>query len=118
MFAFPSPIWFALVRMAAIFFMFLAMYPPMMATLFEVEEDVHMASQRLLWAPQNLVGVWLHHSPMLALVHHHSNLAALEFFQMVAHNFCCALPSWVVGEPSPIILPLLFFLRGHKKSFL
>jgi hypothetical protein len=44
MFAFPSPIWFALVRMAAIFCTFLAAYPPMMATLFVVvEEDVHMA---------------------------------------------------------------------------
>jgi hypothetical protein len=33
MFAFPSPIWFALVRMAAIFCMFLAAYPPIMVTL-------------------------------------------------------------------------------------
>jgi hypothetical protein len=33
------------------------------------------------------VGAWLHHSPMLALVHHRSNSAAPEFLQMVAHNF-------------------------------
>jgi hypothetical protein len=44
---------------------------------------VHMAPQRLRWAPQNLVGVWLHNSPMLALVHHRSNLAAPEFLQIV-----------------------------------
>jgi hypothetical protein len=56
-----------------------------------VEEDVHMAPQRLRWAPQNLVGIWLHHSPMLALVHHRSNLAAPEFLQMVAHNFAAHL---------------------------
>jgi hypothetical protein len=60
----------------------------MMATLFVVvKEDVHLAPQRLRWAPQNLVGVWLHHSPMLALVHHRSNSAVPEFLQMVAHNF-------------------------------
>jgi hypothetical protein len=52
-----------------------------------VEEGVHMAPQRLRWIPQNLVGAWLHHSPMLALVHHRSNLAAPEFLQMAAHNF-------------------------------
>jgi hypothetical protein len=87
-FAFPSPIWFALVRMVAIFCMFLATYPPVMTTpFFEVEEDVHMAPQRLRWESQNLVGAWLHHSPMLALVHHRSNSAAPEFLQMVAHNF-------------------------------
>jgi hypothetical protein len=52
-----------------------------------VEEDVHMALQRLHWAPQNLVGACLHHSPMLALVHNRNNSAAPEFLQMVAHNF-------------------------------
>jgi hypothetical protein len=56
-----------------------------------VEEDVHMATQRLHWAPQNLVGAWLHHSPMLALVHNRSNSAAPEFLQMVAHNFVAHL---------------------------
>jgi hypothetical protein len=92
MLAFPSPIWFALVRMAAIFCMFLAAYPPMMATLFVVvEEDVHMAPQRLRWIPQNLVGAWLHHSPMLALVHHRSNSAEPRFLQMVGHNFVAHL---------------------------
>jgi hypothetical protein len=44
---------------------------------------VQMAPQRLRWALQNLVGVWLHHSPMLALVHHRSNSAAPGFL----HNF-------------------------------
>jgi hypothetical protein len=73
-----------LVWMAAIFCMFFAAYPPMMATLFVVvEEDVHMAPQRLCWAPQNLVGVWLCHSPMLALVHHRSNSVAPEFLQIL-----------------------------------
>jgi hypothetical protein len=43
---------------------------------------------------------------MLALVHHRSNSAAPEFLQMVAHNFCCALPSWAMGDPS-LIIPLL-----------
>jgi hypothetical protein len=57
MFAFPSPIWFALVWMTAIICMFLTAYPPMMATFFVVvEEDVHMAPQRLRWAPQNFMG--------------------------------------------------------------
>jgi hypothetical protein len=55
-----------------------------------------------------MVGVWLHHSPMLALVHHRSNLAAPEFLQMVAHNFCCALPSWAMGEP------FIFFFAGTR----
>jgi hypothetical protein len=77
---------------------------------------VHMAPQRLRWAPQNLVGVWLHHSPMLALVHHRSNSAAPEFLQMVAHNFCCALPSWAMGEPSPIIL--LLYLSSPAQEVL
>jgi hypothetical protein len=48
---------------------------------------VHMAPQRLRWAPQNLVGAWLHLSPMLALVHHRSNSAASGFLPMVGHNF-------------------------------
>jgi hypothetical protein len=32
-------------------------------------------------------GAWLHHSPMLALVHHRSNATVPGFLQMVAHNF-------------------------------
>jgi hypothetical protein len=48
---------------------------------------VHKAPQRLRWALQNLVGAWLHHSPMLALAHHHSNSVVSEFLQIVAHNF-------------------------------
>jgi hypothetical protein len=66
---------------------------------------VHMAPQRLRWVPQNLVGAWLHHSPMLALVHHRSNSAAPEFLQMVAHNFVAHL----LLVPR-IILLLQFFL--------
>jgi hypothetical protein len=81
-----------------------------------IEEGVHMTPQSLRWAPQKLVGVWLHHSPMLALVHHRSNSAAPEFLQMVAHNFCCALPSWAMEEPSPIILLLYFFFAGTRSS--
>jgi hypothetical protein len=78
-----------------------------------VEEDVHMAPQRLRWAPQNLVGAWLHHSPMLALVHHRSNSAAPEFLQMVAHNFVAHL---LLGLWKNLLF--YFFLRWHKKSFL
>jgi hypothetical protein len=59
-----------------------------------VEEGVHMAPQRLRWALQNLVGAWLHHSPMLALVHHRSNSAVPEFLQMVAQNFVAHLLLW------------------------
>jgi hypothetical protein len=116
MFAFPSPIWFALVWMAAIICMFqciLHWWPHFVV----VEEDVHMAPQRLRWALQNLVGAWLHHSPMIALVHHRSNLAAPEFLQIVAHNFVVHL---LLGRgrtfsynPSSFI-----FLHRHKKSFL
>jgi hypothetical protein len=97
--------------------MFLAAYPPMMATLFVVEEDVHMAPQRLRWVPQNLVGAWLHHSPMLALVHHRSNLTVSGFLQMVAHNFVAHL---LLGLWKNLLLSFLFyfFLRRHKKSFL
>jgi hypothetical protein len=53
---------------------------------------------------------------MLALVHHRSNSAAPEFLQMVAHNFCCALPCWAMGEPSPIILLLYFFADTRSPS--
>jgi hypothetical protein len=40
---------------------------------------------------RKMVGAWLHHSPMLALVHHCSNLVAPELLQMVAHNFVAHL---------------------------
>jgi hypothetical protein len=40
-----------------------------------------MAPQRLRLAPQNFMGAWLHHSPMLALVHHRSNSTVPEFLQ-------------------------------------
>jgi hypothetical protein len=52
MFAFPSPIWFALIWMFTIFCMFLSAYPPMMATFVVVDEGVHMAPQRLCWVSQ------------------------------------------------------------------
>jgi hypothetical protein len=45
-----------------------------------------MTPQRLRWAPQNFMGGMAASLPMLALVHHRSNLAAPEFLQMVAHN--------------------------------
>jgi hypothetical protein len=75
---------------------------------------VHMASQRLRWAPQYLVGVWLHHSPMLALVHHFSNSAAPRFLQMVAHNFVVHLLLVPWKKSSAIILPLLFFFASTR----
>jgi hypothetical protein len=40
---------------------------------------------------RKMVEAWLHHSPMLALVHHRSNSATPEFLQMVAHNFVAHL---------------------------
>jgi hypothetical protein len=87
-----------------------------------VEEDVHMAPQRLHWAPQNLVGVWLQHSPMLALVHHRSILAALEFLQMMAHNFVVhlLLGLWenlfYFSLPAQEVVPLTNLLSLKKKS--
>jgi hypothetical protein len=79
-----------------------------------VEEIVHKAPQRLRWAPHNLVGAWLHHSPMLALVDHRSNLAASEFLHTVAHSFVVHLPSCAEEGPSSTILPLLFFLASTR----
>jgi hypothetical protein len=58
-----------------------------MAHFVVVEKIVHKALQRLRWAPHNLVGAWLHHSPVFALVDYRSNLATFEFLHMVAHNF-------------------------------
>jgi hypothetical protein len=82
-----------------------------------VEEDVHMAPQSLCWVPQNSVGAWLHHSPMFALVHHHSNSAAPESLQMVAHNFVCTF--FLAAEELSFYNPsYLIFLHRHKKSFL
>jgi hypothetical protein len=104
--------------MAAVFCMFLAAYTPMMATLFVVEEDVHMAPQRLCWIPQNLVGAWLHHSPMLELVQHRSNSVALEFLQMVVHNFVEHLPLELWKNLLLQSFLFYFFLHQHKKSFL
>jgi hypothetical protein len=124
MLAFPSPIWFALVWMAAIFCMFLAAHPLMMATLVVVEEDVHMTPQRLRWAPQNLVGAWLHHSPMLALVHHRSNSTVPEFLQILLRTSflgCGRTFSYnpsILFFPSPAqeVLPLTNLLSPRKKS--
>jgi hypothetical protein len=45
----------------------------------------YVGHRKILW------GVWLHHSPMLALVHHRGNSAAPEFLKMVAHNFLAHL---------------------------
>jgi hypothetical protein len=52
-----------------------------------VDKGVHIVLQRPRLVPQNLVGAWLHHSPILALVHHCSISAAPEFLHKVAHNF-------------------------------
>jgi hypothetical protein len=66
--------------------MFLAAYPPMVATLLWLRK-------MCIWLRKDYVG---HHKngggmatppPMLALVHYRSILAASEFLQMVAHNF-------------------------------
>jgi hypothetical protein len=61
-----------------------------------VEEIVHRAPQRLHWAPHNLVGAWLHHFPMLALVADRSNLAASEFSSRISrqsiHLDCLSFP--------------------------
>jgi hypothetical protein len=82
-----------------------------------VEEIVHKAPQRLRWAPHNLVGAWLHHSPMLALVDHRINLAASEFLQTVAlillcTSFLCRGGSFFYNSSS------FMFLCRHKESFL
>jgi hypothetical protein len=61
-------------------------------------------------------GAWLHHSPMLALVHHRSNSTAPEFLQMVAHNFVVHLLSCVVEELSPTIL--LFYFSSSAQEVL
>jgi hypothetical protein len=86
-----------------------------------------MAPQRLRWAPQNLVGVWLHHSSMLALVHHCSNSAAPEFLQVVADNFVVhlLLGSWknlllqsfsfIFSLPAQEVLPLTNLLSLQEK---
>jgi hypothetical protein len=104
MFAFPSPIWFALVWMAAIICMFLEAYPPIVATHFfvVVEEDVHMALQRLRWAPQNFMG-----SMVVSLPH-----------------ACIGTPPWKLGGAGippnggwwHIILLCTSFL-GHRRSY-
>jgi hypothetical protein len=52
------------------------------------------------------VGVWLHYSPMLALVHHRSNSAAPGFLPMVGHNFVVHL---LLGSWKNLLLILLFY---------
>jgi hypothetical protein len=64
-------------------------------------------------------GVWLHHSPMLALVHHHSNSAAPEFLQwwhiiLLRTSFLGRGRTFFYNPSSFIII----FLRRHKKYFL
>jgi hypothetical protein len=85
-----------------------------------------MALQRLRWALQ-MVGAWLHHSPMLALVHHRSNSAAPEFLKMVAHNFVAHLPlgrgrtfsynpsSFIFSSPAQEVVPLTNLLSLQEK---
>jgi hypothetical protein len=72
-------------------------------------------------------GVWLHHSPMLALVHHRSNSAAPEFLQMVAHNFVVHLLlgpwknlllqslSFIFSSPAQEVLPLTNLISLQEK---
>jgi hypothetical protein len=79
-----------------------------------VEEDVQMAPQRLRWAPQNLVGVWLHHSPMLTLVYHRSNLAAPEFLQnFVVHLL---LGPWKTFSYNPSLLSSFAGTRSSSSN--
>jgi hypothetical protein len=72
--------------MAVIICMFLAAYPPMVATLLWLTK-VCIWLHKGYVGHRKMVGAWLHHSPMLALVHHRNNSAAPEFLQMVAPNF-------------------------------
>jgi hypothetical protein len=77
-----------------------------------------------------LVGAWLHHSPMLPLVHHRSNSAVPGFLQMVAHNFVVhlLLGPWknlllksflfYFSSPTQEILPLTNLFPLKKKSYL
>jgi hypothetical protein len=93
-----------------------------------VKEDVHKAPQRLRWIPQNLVGVWLHHSPMVALVHHHSNSAVPELLQWVDIILVCTSflgcgrtfsynPSLLFfSSPTQEVLPLTDLLSPQEKS--
>jgi hypothetical protein len=64
-----------------------------------------------------MVGAWLHHFPMLALVHHRSNSAAPGFLQMLGHNFVAHL---LLGSWKNLLLQSFsfIFLHRHKKSFL
>jgi hypothetical protein len=105
-FAFPSPIWFALVWMAAINCMFLVAYPPMVATFCCGWGRCSYGSAKATLGTAKMVGVWLHHSPMLALVHHCSNLAAPGFLAMVGHNFVVHL---LLGSWKNLLLILYYF---------
>jgi hypothetical protein len=99
----------------------------MMATLLWFEEDVHMAPQRLRWIPQNLVGAWLHHSPMLALVHHRNNSAAPEFnkwwhiilfctsFLGRGRTFSYNPSAFIFSSPTQEVLPLTNLLSPREK---
>jgi hypothetical protein len=70
----------------------------------------------------------MHHSPMLALVDHRSNLAASEFLHMVPHNFVMHLLLvsrkilllqfflFYISLPAQEVLPLTNLPTLNKKS--
>jgi hypothetical protein len=100
----------------AIFCMFLAAYPPNGHTLLWLRK-MFIRLRKLRSAPHTLVEAWLHHSPMLALVDHRSNLAAAEFLHTVAHNFVVHL-LLVVQKILLLQFFLFYFSLRHEKSFL
>jgi hypothetical protein len=57
----------------------------------KLEENMNENGKTNDFGYRKMVGAWLHHSPMLALVHHRSNSAEPEFLRMVAHNFVAHL---------------------------
>jgi hypothetical protein len=92
MFAFPSSIWFALVRMAAIFCMFLAAYPPIMVTLCCGRgRCVYDSAKATLGTAKFYGGYGCITPPCLHWYTTVVTLAAWEFLQMVAHNFVAHL---------------------------
>jgi hypothetical protein len=96
------------------FCMFLAAYPPMMATLCYGWGRCAYGSAKATLGTTKFGGAWLHHSPMLALVHHRSNPAAPEFLQMVAHNFVAHL---LLGPWKNLLLQsflFYFFFAGTR----
>jgi hypothetical protein len=91
--------------MAAIFCMFFAAYPPMMATL------LLWLRKMCIWLHKGYVGhrkIWWGYGYATPPCLHWYTTVVTQWRQN-SSKFCCAPPSWAVEEPSPIILPLLFF---------